>query len=384
MRKTRILLLIDILYAPNCMGGTERHVYQLASRLDRERFEVFVARFDPRDGLAAEKIRESGVDVHTIPVGRYYTLNAFRRAVDLAALIRKNRIDVVQTFHFKSDTYGVLVAKLSGAPVIVSSRRDMGDLRNPVQTTLIRITDRLVDRFLVNADAIKERMIDEEDLDPEKITTIYNGIDLDVFGSANGNGVSVREQLGVPPSAFLLGYIAHFRPEKGHHVIFEALRSLKKEIPDVRLLLVGDGPRANRRHLETLVAQMDLTSNVLFLGAVGEVQKYIPAMDVMCFVPTENEGLSNAIIETMAMERPVVATDVGGNRELVTDEDTGLLIPPNDAGAIVDAIRRLHGDAALRARLSAASRKFVEQHLSLAGMIKRYEDLYTELTNGLQ
>ncbi|MDX1389645.1 MAG: glycosyltransferase, partial [Acidobacteriota bacterium] len=312
MRKTRILLLIDILYAPNCMGGTERHVYQLASRLDRERFEVFVARFDPRDGLAAEKIRESGVDVHTIPVGRYYTLNAFRRAVDLAALIRKNRIDVVQTFHFKSDTYGVLVAKLSGAPVIVSSRRDMGDLRNPVQTTLIRITDRLVDRFLVNADAIKERMIDEEDLDPEKITTIYNGIDLDVFGSANGNGVSVREQLGVPPSAFLLGYIAHFRPEKGHHVIFEALRSLKKEIPDVRLLLVGDGPRANRRHLETLVAQMDLTSNVLFLGAVGEVQKYIPAMDVMCFVPTENEGLSNAIIETMAMERPVVATDVGG------------------------------------------------------------------------
>jgi glycosyltransferase involved in cell wall biosynthesis len=379
MKKTRILLLIDILYAPNCMGGTERHVYQLASGLDRDRFEVFVVRFDPRDGLAAEKIRECGVDVRTIPVGRYYTPHAFRRALDLAALIRKLEIDIVQTFHFKSDTYGVLIAKLAGVPIIVSSRRDMGDLRGPAQQTLIRLTDRLVDRFLVNAEAIKDRMVDEEDVDPSLITTIYNGIDLGIFRAASGNGTSVRDTLGVPPGAFLLGYIAHFRPEKGHTVLFDAVRRLKSEIPELRLLLVGDGPRANRRRLEEAVESRGLKSNVIFLGAVGDVQRYIPSMDVMCFVPIENEGLSNAIIETMAVGRPVIATDVGGNRELVRDGSTGLLIPPDDPDAIVGAVRKIYGNTQLRESMAIASRTFVEEQLALPVMIDRYENFYSKL-----
>ncbi len=379
MRPIRLLFLIDMIAGR--LAGTERHLWQLVSHLDPARFTCFVCRFDPRDGHSVELIRQN-VPVYTIPVGRYYGLNAMRQALRLATLIRELRIDIVQTFHYKSDTYGALVARLAGAPVIISSRRDMGDLKERRHIWLHRMADRLIDHFLVNAEAIKARIVAREWIDPHAITTIYNGVDPKFF-SSNGDGhhpAPVRAELGLAPEAFVVGSVAHFRPEKGYNVLLDALAMVKPQIPNLRVLIVGGGPLLddyrNRARTAGLAAEM------LFTDGVPNVEHYLPAMDLMCLVPISNEGFSNAILEAMAMGKAVIATDVGGNRESVQHGATGLIIPPNDPAAVAEAILALYRDASMRTLMGKNGRRRVEETFTLDNMIGRFEEFYDSCATG--
>lgn len=378
MSRARIVFLIDQLAGKGTLAGTERHLHQLATGLDREQYEVTVIRFDPKDGTSAEGIRQCGVEVLTVPVGRYYDLQAVRQGRRLADLLRRLRPDVVQTFHYKSDTYGAIVSRMAGVPHVVSSRRDLGWFKKWAQLQVNRVANRCIDRFLVNADAIKWRLAEAEGVEPARVSTIYNGVDLELFRSTDGDlRREARARLGIPDDAFVVGSVAHLRKVKGHRTLFEALERLAPKVPRLWIVLIGEG--VLKPELERRAAEIGLADRALFLGSVPDVQSYAPAFDVKVLC-SHSEGLSNAILEAMAQGLPVVASRVGGNPELVREGRTGELFTAGDTAALTDRLLRLCTDPALRESQGRQARAVAETEFSLPTMIRRYEGFYDALT----
>ena len=374
VKKTNILFIIDELMNE---GGTEKHLYTLAAGIDREKFNVSVCYFhgdESGDGFV-QYGRKLGIDLSGLPVERIYSANALFQAFRLAKIIRERKIDIVQTFHFKSDTYGVLISKLAGTAKVISSRRDMGDLKKPRQIFLNKIMNRWIDRYIMVCAAVGKRFHETEGIPEDRMITLYNGVDLERFNSCN-RPVRSREELGIGDGDFVVGTAAHFRPEKAYDIFFEGINAVRDSIENLKVIVLGDGP--TKKQIEAYCREKGLESIVKFMGHVKDTENYVPLMDVFCLVPNKNEGFSNSILEAMAMGRPVIATDVGGNAESVVNNETGLVIPPDDAEAFAKAVLRLYSDAELRIGMGDRARKRVEEVFPLELMIRKHEDLYED------
>ncbi|MBI5055385.1 MAG: glycosyltransferase [Nitrospirae bacterium] len=374
-KKINILYMIDQLETG---AGTERHLTSLVTRLDKSRFNCHVYFFQGKFGRIQQEMLRNGVGVRNINLSRIYSLKALIKAFQLAVAIKKSRIDIVQTFHFMSDTYGVFISKLLGVPKIISSRRDIGDLKKPRQIMLNKIMNRFIDRYIMVCNKVGERVSHDEGVSKSRMTTIYNGVDLEKF-SRNGNHSfnEIRNDLRLTEDDFVIGKAAIFRPEKAYHVFFEAVKSIGPFIRNLKVILLGDGP--TRRYFEDYCKRNKLEDIVKFAGYVDDVKAYVQQMDVFCLVPNSNEGFSNAILEAMALGKPVIATDVGGNAEAVIHNETGFIIPPDDPQCLADAILKLYYNPGLREAMGKAARNRTEETFSVEMMIKNHEKLYKEV-----
>lgn len=371
--------MIDSLYGLSG-GGTETHLSYLAKYLPKERFDCLIVTFDSDDTAFVRRIRENGTPVLYFPVGRYYTLNALRQALKIKNLIRGNRIDIIQTFHFKSNTYGSMIAKLSGVKHTVSSKRDVGDNITRWERFLLRVLRGFIGAYIVVADKVGEIIIRDEHVQPGKITKIYNGVDANRFYQpTESEKHAARQKFGFSKEDFIVGMVAVFRPEKNHDVFFKAIKKAAEKIENLRAIAVGGGPLLEQH--KRLVQSNGLGEKVVFTGPTGDVLQYLHTFDVACLVPGSNEGFSNSILEKMAAGLPLIVTDVGGNAEAVLDGYNGIIIPPYDSDALTDAIGRLYADPALRKEMGHKSRERVEQHFTLKKMVKNHEKFYEELVS---
>lgn len=374
-KKINILFIIDYLHDS---GGTETHLAHLATRLNRKQFNCSIVTFSLGEGALSQGIREAGVNLTEIPVARYYTSHAWRQGWRLSRLIKERQIDIVQTFHIKSDCYGALVAKLSGVAAIVSSKRDIGDLKNPWHFFLNRLARPIVNRYIVVAGAVGEVVKKKERVAPKKMVTIYNGVDLAHFSPPSpAERLEARATLGFQTDDFVVGTVAWLRPEKNYPFFFQALASLKKKIPELKVVVVGGGDFAEQFKDE--FAWQGGVPWITFAGHVQDVRPFLRPLDVACLVPGQNEGFSNAILEKMAMGLPLVATDVGGNAEAVLDGYNGLLIPPNNVDAIANSLLALYHAPERRKMMGHCSRARIEEKFSLDQMLYQHEALYHAL-----
>ncbi|NIR53124.1 glycosyltransferase [candidate division KSB1 bacterium] len=381
-RKINILFFLDYLYG---FGGTERHLFDLARRLNRNLFDTTICPFR-FDSHIVQIFREAGIKVEPAPLNRIYGISALKQASKIYHLIRERNIDIVQTFNIDSDLYGTLLAKWCGVPVIVSSRRDLGVYRKRRHLVLSKFTHRYVSHFIAVCNAVARNLTEREQVAPERVTTIYNGFDLAELSSLDSEKVSrLVKRFNISPSTFVVGNVSHFRPEKGYGVFFDAIRKVRPYITDLRVLAVGGGPKW-LNYYRTMVREAGLDDVVFFTGYVAEVLEYISLMDVCCLTPVSNEGFSNAILEQMALGKAVIATDVGGSGEAICHGESGLIIPANDAEALVKAIITLHKLPDLRQRLGANARARVEKEFnigaSIAQMERFYYDIFLKHTNG--
>jgi glycosyltransferase involved in cell wall biosynthesis len=374
IRKIRIMFIIDHLYGRSG-GGTENHLYYLSSFLDKERFECLIVAFDTGDTPLTRKIKEQGVQIIHLEVGKYYTLHAIRQAFILADLIRKHQVDIVQTFHFKSDTYAVLVAKLTGCKNIISSKRDVGDTKTKWHYFLNRLLGRFIDYYIVVADRVGIVVSEKEKVPHLKITTIYNGVDVDNFQPPSREEYLVaRRKCGISEQDIVFGMVAVFRPEKNHDILLNGFEKSLQNCDNIKLMVVGGGPLLD--HYRIYCKKSGLTEKVIFTDATPDVRQYLMAFDVACLVPGSNEGFSNSILEKMSMGLPLIVTDVGGNVEAVINGHNGIVIPPYDSSKLADAIVYLYTHPEKRKEMGMCSRKRIEQKFSLEKMIKNYENYY--------
>ena len=373
--KIKILFVIDYFHQT---GGTEKHLAQLIAGLPPDAFRCSVVAFDLGTNPLLDGLRARGVSIISAPVGREYVPNAVVQAWRLFKLIRRNKYDIVQTFHQKADTYGAVIARLSGVKHLISSKRDTGQLRKPWHFFLNRRLRSSFDAFIVVSEAVRVAVMASDHLPASRITTIYNGVDIVQFVVPSAQQRrDARARLGFAADDFVVGMVAGFRPEKNHDVFFAGLLQAAPSIPSLKVLAVGAGPLLAQ--FRERIAQSELGARTAFAGDVFDVVPWLWAMDVGCLTPGGNEGFSNAVVEQMAVGLPMIVTDVGGNAEAVIDGENGRVIPPLDAAALSWALIELHGNPARAAVMGHASRTRVEERFSLERMCAEHIRLYRSL-----
>jgi glycosyltransferase involved in cell wall biosynthesis len=319
------------------------------------------------------------------PPASYFALGTTDRrgwpaaAVRLARYLRRHRIDVLQTHLVHGALVGTMAAKLARIPLLVHMRHHIDDVRltgRDVHVAVDRALAAAADEVVVPSHAAKRYLSTVEGIDPTHITVIHLGFDLDTIGGEDGDRERVRAELGLGEHV-TLGCIARMSPNKGHSFLFEAVRDLAPEFPDVRLMLVGEGDPQPYREAARAAG---IEGRTLFLGQRADVPACLRAMDVVV-LPSLSESFSQVIIEALAAGRPLVATDVGGAREVIADADNALLVPARDSAALRDAIRRVLTDDDLRAGLAERGRPSVAR-FSVAGMVREHLELYERSLRG--
>jgi glycosyltransferase involved in cell wall biosynthesis len=345
----RILYLIDVIRGLN--GGTERHLHTLVRNLDPQRFTSSIVAFNLTEQVERQ-LESEGIEFQHLPVTKLWTPRAMGQARALSHLIRSKRVDIVQTFHFKSDTFGVVAARMGRAGHVISSRRDTGDRKSGAQILLHRLLNPRIERFITVCDRVGQAMQTREGVPASRRTTIYNGVDLERFRVPRPERVAeLRHRLGFEEDDFVVGQAAYFRPEKNFDVFFKAVAAASRTIPRLKAIAVGRGPTLEP--CRQYCREAGIEDRVVFTGLVDDVRDHVAVMDVACLIPGSNEGLSNSVLEKMAMGRPLVVTDVGGNSELVVSGENGIVIPALDVSSLTRAFEELYSDRARRIEMDA-------------------------------
>lgn len=383
--RTAILVLIDLLYE---QGGTEKFLLQLLAGLDRQRFTPLVCPLQPLDSPMIRLLREQGIEVMPLGIDRLLSLHALRCAWRLRRLIKSRGIRIVQTIHFASDLLGALCRGIWGSPALISCRRDMGFKENGRRHLLLRrITNRRMSRIVGNSAAMIDRLAAHEGIAAARLQLIRSGVEASALpdrARRAARRAGLRAGLGLPAGHPLIGCVANIMPIKGHQYLIEATALLRQRGVPVQLLLIGgyhEDEGAFNGHFAMLkqrITTLGLQQSVHFLGHRPDAANLVGLLDIFV-LPSLSEGFSNALLEAMAAGVPAVATAVGGNPEAVIDGQTGLLVPPGEAGAIADALERLLADPRRRRQMGAASHQRVLECFQLPQMVQTWEALYESL-----
>ncbi len=391
----RILLVIPRFFPD--VGGAQRQTEALARVLLACGHQVLVLTRQ-LGGLAPREV-VGGVPVvraiRTVDLGPLYGLTYILTVVRFL-LAHRREWDVIHVTHAYLDAFAaVLTRRLHGLPVVVrpACAGYYGDLARmgrfrvwPLLPSLDGLTTRTVirtiaraDAFIANGTELRQELIGAG-FPAERIVHIPNGVDLNHFHPAPvERSPEARRRLGLPAGP-LLAFAGRLDPQKGLHTLLAAVQPLLAGEGETRLLLMGDGPQ--RSELEQTVQRAGLSTRVVFRGLVGDVAPYLRASDIFVF-PTVGEGMPNALLEAMATGLPCVASAIGGCTDIVTDGETGLLVPPGDAAAFRSALEQLLQSPELRARLGTAARATVVHRFGLERMAERYENCLRTTLTGL-
>lgn len=347
------------------VGGSERQFVALVEALASGRFSVQPTCLRRIGGLVA---RVGNIPEFS-PGGSLFRMQSLRARLAMARYMRRNRSAIAHAFDFYTNLMMVPAARLAGVAVVLGSHRQLGDLLTPLQFRAQFIALRMCDRVLCNSRAAADRLRDAG-MPERKLEIIPNGLPEQLF-------VPCAPAFPRLPGVVRMGMIARMNdPVKHHPAFLRAAARVVRELPEVEFLLVGDGPL--RPGLETMAAELGIAEKVTFTGERHDIPAILSSMDVSVLI-SSSESLSNVILESMAAGVPVVATDVGGNPELVSDGETGMLVPPGNEDRLVDAVLRLARDAELRLDCSQRARKFARSSFHIDVICRRYEELYVSL-----
>jgi glycosyltransferase involved in cell wall biosynthesis len=344
-------------------GGTERQMLELIGRLDRSRFEPHIACFHrrgvwlPRAETAAHSLTEFPVSGFARPA----TARALTRFIEWC---RTRKLALLHTCDFYANVFGLIGGALARVPVRIANRRELNPDKTGRQIALQRVAYSLAHRVVANSAAGADTLMSER-VPHDAIRVIPNGIDVGAYPPAPRHARRV------------ITTVAKLRREKAHEVLVEAAALVLPRFPDLRFQLVGDGPR--EAALRALVAERGVAHAFAFLGHRDDVPSVLAGSD-MFVLSSRSEAFPNGVLEAMAAGLPVIATKVGGLRELIDHGRTGLLVPPDDPRRLADALLMLIDDPNLASGLARCARRHVEERYSLAHMVARFELLYlTEL-----
>ncbi len=368
-KKIKIAYIIDELN----IGGTEKQLVSTIELIDKNQFEILLiclrpSRYFSEIDLQCEKIM--------LDVSSLISSNGALAFCSLLSCLRKREVDIVQTYFFDANVFGILAAKLGGVKRIISCRRDMGFWYTPKLVFVLRRLNKLADRFLVNSYAIKENITKHELIPAHKIDVIHNGIDLKPFQNKH-DAAMIKNKLGINHGESVVGIVANLnRKVKRVDLFIHAAKNVLRENRDVSFIIVGDGHL--RCVLESQAENSGLKDKIYFVGQKEDVKPYLSIFDigVIC---SDSEGFSNSILEYMASAIPVIATDVGGNKEVIEDGVNGFLVPPGNYKAMADKICNILQDRKTYIQMSKNARSLINREYDWSIKIKEIQSYYTEL-----
>lgn len=375
-RPIRVVHVIDRL----ALAGMEYGVIKLVNRLDPERIQPMIACLRDQSD-EARRLLAGSVPVFEMrkSPGRNWRLIA-----RLAALFHAEKADIVHSHNWSTLLYSVAAARLAGVPIVVHGEHGKDDtLVNPRRLLASRFLARGAARVCAVSRDLAEEVIRDWRVPRERVVRVPNGVDLDAFGT-NHEIETLRQEFGLNSENRVVMNVGGFRTIKDHPTLLRAFALVHREDPRARLLMVGSGGSADpRAGLDRMASGLGIEEAVLFAGVRQDVPRLLDVCDV--YVNSSRfEGMSNTILEAMAAGKPVVATAVGGNPELVQEGVTGFLVPPGQEGPVAGRVGELLRDASLRSRMGAAGRAWVEAEHSMGGMVRAYTELYEDLWRSLR
>ena len=355
------------------IGGLESVVVNLMKKHDRSKFKPAVCCLLGKGALGSI-IENLGVDVIELQK---------RRGIDyltvykLATILRKRKILILHTHNINPHIHGSLAGEIAGVPININTKHgaEIPFRRRISRVFWDKVIVRSTDRIVAVSEDAKNALIRIAGIDPNKVVTIANGIDIE----EHSKEIDIREkkrEIGILDEDFIIGNVARLSGEKDHNNLLEAFFIVLQKFPNIKLVLVGDGPL--RRELEDKAQRLGIKERTLFSGFRRDVPELLKTFDVFV-LSSITEGTSMTILEAMAAGLPVVATNVGGNPEIVVNEKTGIIVPPKDPPALAEAIIRIMSDRNLAEAMGAAGRERVKKLYSSDRMVREYEELYQNI-----
>jgi sugar transferase (PEP-CTERM/EpsH1 system associated) len=344
------------------------------------------------------KIRHSvcaiGSDItlmgHLPPNTNSYSLGidgaCYTAFIKLFKLLKRTRTEIAHVNNLAPWFDVALAAKLAGSKCIQTFHGIEENI--PIfprwRRIFLRAACMLTSSITTVGETVSDRLVELTGISRSRMQVIHNGVDTSFFKPCSSASVkrSLRIQLALPPDGILIGCIAAFRPVKDHAGLLKAFAKAMKfedrrqQNKDLCLVLAGDGPLL--LELKALSKQLGIERNILFIGRRNDVDKILQALDVF-ILSSKTEGISYAILEAMASGLPVIATDVGGNKELISHGCNGYLVPRGDVGLMAHYIASVRRNSSLMSKMGRNGREKVLKNYSLKGMVSAYKNLYQNI-----
>ena len=378
--KPRILQFINSFHT----GGSERQAAQLARLLKQENsYELFVACLNGEGVLRAE-IEQLGIkNIPEFPLTSFYDANFLRQIMRFAGFLRNNQIQIVQSSDFYTNVFAMTAAAIAKTPVRIAAKRETGT-KTGAQRFIERRAFNFAHRIVANAEKVKKYLI-ETGVPARKIVTIYNGLDLENFALPPLSRALMLEKFRLPVDENLrfIVIVANFRSEvKNQPMFLRAAAKVKEKFPAARFVLAGEGKLAGET--EQFAAELGLANETFFTGRCANVGELLSIAEI-CVLSSTTEGFSNSILEYMAAGKAVVATDVGGAAEAISERETGFLVASNDDRQMAQRLIELLQSPARSKEMGEAGRKKIEENFSTRAQLEKnlalYENLLTAKRN---
>lgn len=395
VRKVKILYLDH--YAK--IGGGQRSLLGHLKNMDKNRFYPIVV--CPGRGKFYDELKRLDVDVRLVDLGREiieldYTKNygkagnpfallinsltGLTGVVSLLKLIREESIDIIHANSFRASLIGAIISRISG----VSSIHHMRIF--PTHGYLDDLAMLLSTRTIANSKEVARALNKIERWD-NKITVIYNGIDLRKFNPDTPNGASIRKEFHLKENEQIVGIVGRIAPEKDQKTFVETAARISRILADTKFLIVGDAlidkEMNYKNRIIRLVKNTGLKEHIIFTGFRDDIPQIMSSLDLLV-VPSLHEPFGRVAIEAMAMEKPIIGTSVGGLLEIIDDGNTGLLIPLKCPNLLAEAIIALLKDEKRRKCMGEKGRQRVEQYFDIKVITKQVEALYEDILRGKQ
>jgi len=380
MKRLKVMHIIDNLR----MGGAEKVVATIAELLDKKRFEVSVCYFS--HGELADEMLKKNIAIHRIPLNKWlFPIFLFK----LIKLMRQKKIDIVHTHLFTADVLGRIAARLAGVRTIFCTLhtsylyKARRDFVSRSKLFLDSITGNwFCDRFIAVSEQIKEYHFKKQGIAPQKTCVLGNPLRIGEFSpTATFNPRIKKAELGLERDSQIVLNVANLTVVKGQRYLITAMKKVVTMRPRAVLLMAGDGPL--KQELISAFNSIGLDRHVRILGRRNDIAELLAVSNVFV-LSSLNEGVSIALLEAMAMGKPIVATRVGGNPEVILDGIQGILVPSRDSEALANAIIELLGNEDIAGRLAKAAKEAALERFDAKVIIAELQELYLKSVNKRQ
>jgi glycosyltransferase involved in cell wall biosynthesis len=372
MSSLTVMFLTDYL---KHMGGAERNLYVLAKGLRDRGHEVIICCL--QGGALSKKMQHEGFYVENFDLTKTYDFEGLKAILKMMK-IATQRVSVIVSYHDSSDYLGLLIAILARVP-IVSSRRDMGFKLKRRHIWLYRSMNRFFDCIATVSFAVKQVVVKTQWANPSSIIVIPNGVHS--FSDINSHSDRLSD-IELDTGCLNICCLGNIRSIKGQKDLVDAADLVARHFPSARFFLAGkcDVDKSYYADIQRRVREFGLEKIVKFTGEIApsHIPSVLASMDISV-LPSLSEGMSNTLLESMSAGKPVVATAVGGNPELVEDGKTGYLVPPGDPHSMAEALLRLLANPQLRHEMGLRGKYRAESLFSVKKMVERYDNLLQDV-----
>jgi len=374
----RIVYLIDRMG----IGGTENQILDTIEQFkSKDNFEIILICLRESKYYST---KHSDIQIpcesHILGVHSLASFNSIIKLIKFIFFLRRRKINIVQPYFIDSTLFGIIAAKLARVKKIISCRRDLGFSYTTKTLRALKISNLFVEHFLVNCEAVKREISKLEGIKANKISVIYNGIDMRLV--THIADIKLKNNLKILPDEYIIGIVANLNREvKRVDVAIKAMSIVFQELKNVKFIIIGDGYL--KENLKDLSAQLNIEKQIIFTGRLNDVYPYVSMFDIGV-LSSDSEGFSNSIIEYMAFGKPVIATDAGGNGEIIKNGMNGYLVPSGDFESMAKLIIDLLKDSKKRIEMGLNAVSFVRKQYSWSNKINEIEDYYYRIMGVLK